>query len=203
MRPDHREELATAVERFLADIRRLARAALQQQRDRLVGAARPGAKSKPAVARGAREVTVDTEPKRARAVTADVEAKRSPPARAVVAKRVRSGTNDLERHGPTPAAVPVPVIVESAVPTVSTPAAPTTSTTATTSSRCRGTVKWFDAGKGYGFIRGDDGVDAFVHHSAVSEAGFRAFNPGQIVEYDVVFTHKGVQAVALGIGQER
>jgi CspA family cold shock protein len=61
-------------------------------------------------------------------------------------------------------------------------------------------VKWFDAGKGYGFIHGDDGLDVFVHVSMVIEAGFRAFNQGQTVEYEVQHTRKGAQAVALRAG---
>jgi CspA family cold shock protein len=237
MRPDHREELASAVEGFLADIRRLARVALQQQRDRFLGTAkparvRPAAKPKTAVTHVARnqprKIAVDAAPTRApapvtrrtRKAATDIERTRpplaSPPARAraAVTKRARPGTIDLERKRrqpapppiaavvpmatPTPAAVPVPAVAEPAVV-----AAPTPITPATSSSRCRGTVKWFDAGKGYGFIRGDDGLDAFVHHSAVSEAGFRDFNPGQAVEYEIRRTPKGLQAVALGAGHER
>lgn len=71
------------------------------------------------------------------------------------------------------------------------------------SSRRHETVTWFDAGKGYGFIRSDDGVDAFVHVSAVVDAGFRAFKAGQIVEYDLLRTPKGLQAIALGAEPRR
>lgn len=50
-----------------------------------------------------------------------------------------------------------------------------------------GTVKWFNATKGYGFIQPDDGsTDVFVHVSAVERAGLRALNEGQKVRYDVV-----------------
>lgn len=51
----------------------------------------------------------------------------------------------------------------------------------------QGTVKWFNAQKGYGFIQPDDGgKDVFVHISAVERAGLRSFNEGQKVSYEVV-----------------
>ncbi|MGA2792694.1 MAG: cold-shock protein [Roseiarcus sp.] len=50
-----------------------------------------------------------------------------------------------------------------------------------------GTVKWFNATKGYGFIQPDDGgKDVFVHISAVEQAGLRELNEGQKVSYDIV-----------------
>jgi len=50
-----------------------------------------------------------------------------------------------------------------------------------------GTVKWFNATKGYGFIQPDDGgKDVFVHISAVEQAGMRELNEGQKVTYDIV-----------------
>ena len=50
-----------------------------------------------------------------------------------------------------------------------------------------GTVKWFNATKGFGFIQPDDGgKDAFVHISAVERAGLRSLNEGQKVEYELV-----------------
>jgi len=50
-----------------------------------------------------------------------------------------------------------------------------------------GTVKWFNATKGYGFIQPDDGCkDVFVHISAVEQAGLRDLNEGQKVSYDIV-----------------
>lgn len=63
--------------------------------------------------------------------------------------------------------------------------------------RCRGTVKWFSDVKGYGFIRGDDGRDAFVHYSAISRAGLRTLVEGQIVEYEVQLSAKGLQAASV------
>ena len=49
-----------------------------------------------------------------------------------------------------------------------------------------GTVKWFNATKGYGFIQPDDGgKDVFVHISAVERAGLRSLNEGQTVEYEI------------------
>lgn len=62
-------------------------------------------------------------------------------------------------------------------------------------ARCCGTVKWFSQSKGYGFIRGDDGRDAFVHQSAIATPGFRSLAEGQAVEYEVQHTAKGLQAV--------
>ena len=55
----------------------------------------------------------------------------------------------------------------------------------------RGTVKWFNNQKGFGFIQPDDGgKDVFVHISAVERAGLRALNEGQKVSYDVVADRK-------------
>ncbi|MFN6991281.1 MAG: cold shock domain-containing protein, partial [Fervidobacterium sp.] len=49
----------------------------------------------------------------------------------------------------------------------------------------RGTVKWFDSSKGYGFITGEDGKDVFVHFSAVQMDGFKTLKEGDSVEFDV------------------
>jgi CspA family cold shock protein len=60
----------------------------------------------------------------------------------------------------------------------------------------RGSVKWFSAEKGYGFITPDDGTkDLFVHHSAIQAEGFRTLNEGEKVEYEVTQGQKGPQAV--------
>lgn len=57
-----------------------------------------------------------------------------------------------------------------------------------------GSVKWFDAKKGYGFILRPDGQDVFVHYSSIEEDGFRSLREGQQVEYDLMATAKGLQA---------
>lgn len=56
----------------------------------------------------------------------------------------------------------------------------------------QGTVKWFDAGKGFGFITPDDGgKDLFVHHSEIKSDGYSTLNDGQKVEYEVGQGQKG------------
>jgi CspA family cold shock protein len=57
-----------------------------------------------------------------------------------------------------------------------------------------GTVKWFNAGKGYGFISREVGEDVFVHHSAIEEEGFRSLDEGQQVEFNIEQSPKGLQA---------
>jgi len=57
-----------------------------------------------------------------------------------------------------------------------------------------GTVKWFNAGKGYGFISREAGEDVFVHHSEIEEEGFRSLEEGQQVEFTVEQGPKGLQA---------
>jgi len=57
-----------------------------------------------------------------------------------------------------------------------------------------GKVKWFNDAKGFGFITGDDGIDCFVHFSAIKGAGHRSLNDGDAVRYDVVSAPKGPQA---------
>jgi CspA family cold shock protein len=61
--------------------------------------------------------------------------------------------------------------------------------------RLQGTVKWFDARKGYGFIGPDDGgADVFVHFSAINGEGYLKLEEGQKVEYSIEEGQKGVQA---------
>jgi len=58
-----------------------------------------------------------------------------------------------------------------------------------------GTVKWFNAEKGYGFISQDDGgADVFVHFSAIDSTGYRSLEENQRVEFDVTQGPKGPQA---------
>jgi CspA family cold shock protein len=57
-----------------------------------------------------------------------------------------------------------------------------------------GTVKWFNAEKGYGFIAPESGEDVFVHFSAIQSAGYRSLDEGQVVEFDITQGQKGPQA---------
>ena len=60
----------------------------------------------------------------------------------------------------------------------------------------KGTVKWFDNSKGYGFIsRENGGKDVFVHHSAIQGEGYKSLQEGQQVEFEVTKGQKGDQAV--------
>lgn len=63
------------------------------------------------------------------------------------------------------------------------------------SERKNGTVKWFNASKGYGFIGHDGGDDVFVHFSSVTMEGFRKLKEGQAVEFSIEESPKGLQAV--------
>ena len=58
----------------------------------------------------------------------------------------------------------------------------------------KGTVKWFNAEKGYGFITGEDGKDVFVHLSAIQGEGFKSLEEGQSVTFDVQQGARGPQA---------
>ena len=57
-----------------------------------------------------------------------------------------------------------------------------------------GTVKWFNADKGYGFIAPESGEDVFVHYSAIQMNGYRVLEEGQQVEFEVAQGPKGLQA---------
>ena len=58
----------------------------------------------------------------------------------------------------------------------------------------KGTVKWFDVKKGFGFIQQEDGSDIFVHYSNISGNGFKVLEDGESVEFEVVEGNKGLQA---------
>ncbi|MCL1950634.1 MAG: cold shock domain-containing protein [Turicibacter sp.] len=57
-----------------------------------------------------------------------------------------------------------------------------------------GTVKWFNAEKGYGFLTGEDGKEVFVHFSEIQGDGFKTLDEGQKVEYEVTEGSRGPQA---------
>ena len=59
----------------------------------------------------------------------------------------------------------------------------------------KGTVKWFNNQKGYGFISDEQGNDVFVHYSGIAAEGFKSLEEGQAVEFEVTAGEKGPQAV--------
>lgn len=60
--------------------------------------------------------------------------------------------------------------------------------------RTNGTVKWFSAEKGYGFIEQEEGPDIFVHYSAIAGQGYRSLEQGETVEFTIIEGQKGKQA---------
>lgn len=58
----------------------------------------------------------------------------------------------------------------------------------------KGTVKWFNESKGFGFITGEDGKDIFVHYSAIQDSNFKTLSEGQEVSFDVEDSPKGPKA---------
>ncbi len=60
--------------------------------------------------------------------------------------------------------------------------------------REKGTVKWFNAAKGFGFIQRESGEDVFVHFSAIQSSGYRSLDEGARVEFEVMKGPKGLQA---------
>ena len=67
------------------------------------------------------------------------------------------------------------------------------------SEKIVGTVKWFNARKGYGFIGREEGEDVFVHFSAINMDGYRRLDKGQNVEFSIEEGEKGVQAANVQI----
>ena len=59
----------------------------------------------------------------------------------------------------------------------------------------KGTVKWFNESKGFGFIAREDGEDVFVHHTAIQGNGFKTLSEGQWVTFDVDKGPKGLRAI--------
>jgi CspA family cold shock protein len=59
----------------------------------------------------------------------------------------------------------------------------------------QGKVKWFNNDKGYGFVDYKDNEDIFVHYSAIKQDGFKTLSEGQLVQFDLIETDKGLQAV--------
>jgi len=65
--------------------------------------------------------------------------------------------------------------------------------------RNHGRVKWFNEAKGYGFIEREEGGDIFVHYTAIEGEGFRTLKEGQVVEFDVRESEKGLQATRVTV----
>ena len=61
-------------------------------------------------------------------------------------------------------------------------------------ARLKGTVKWFNDAKGFGFIGREDGPDVFVHYSAIQNDGYKSLQEGDPVEFEIVEGQKGPQA---------
>lgn len=66
----------------------------------------------------------------------------------------------------------------------------------------RGRVKWFNNEKGYGFIDYKEGEDIFVHYSAINHDGYKSLSEGQYVEFNLLETTKGYQALDVTIVKE-
>lgn len=66
----------------------------------------------------------------------------------------------------------------------------------------KGKVKWFNNEKGYGFIEYKENEDIFVHYSAIRQEGYKTLSEGQIVEFKLLETSKGLQALDVVVAKE-
>ena len=66
----------------------------------------------------------------------------------------------------------------------------------------KGKVKWFNNEKGYGFIEYTDNEDIFVHYSAIRQDGYKTLSEGQMVEFKLLETDKGLQALDVTLAKE-
>ncbi|HEY4688312.1 MAG TPA: cold shock domain-containing protein [Anaerolineae bacterium] len=62
-------------------------------------------------------------------------------------------------------------------------------------NRLRGTVRWFDGSKGYGYIQPEKGAEVFVHYTAIADKGMKMLSPGQRVEFTVTESYRGPLAL--------
>jgi cold shock protein len=69
--------------------------------------------------------------------------------------------------------------------------------------RLKGTVKWFNNAKGYGFLGRDDGPDVFIHYSSITTEGYKSLQEGDQVEFEIVQGQKGPQAANVTKNHER
>jgi len=69
--------------------------------------------------------------------------------------------------------------------------------------RIRGSVKWFNNAKGYGFLGRDGGADVFIHFSAIASEGYKSLQEGDQVEFEIVQGQKGPQAANVAKVQDQ
>lgn len=67
----------------------------------------------------------------------------------------------------------------------------------------KGTIKWFNNEKGYGFINGEVDEDIFVHYTAIKQEGYKTLSEGEEVEFDLIKTEKGLQAINVKTVKEK